>query len=183
MSEFNLKLEIIRVFIGRWSLFFIYCAFIYISLPFAPKFWEVILKAFGEGARDFPYLVGFLIFINIIFMFLLLKKRKPFKGLLLICLVFFAGFIIMRNLEFLAERMHLLEYIILPFIIFKSINRQQSKESMHFKILLIGFIVGAIDEIIQRFIPGRVFDIKDIFLNAASVSLGQVLLYTLKHLS
>ncbi len=179
----SLKLEKIKLFIRRWSLFFLYCSAIYISLPFAPKLWENIVKSLGEGGENFPYFLGGFIFINVIFAFLLLKKRYVFRGLFIICFVFYVGFIIMRNLEFLAEKIHLLEYGILAFIIYRSLNKQQSKESIHFKILLIGFTVGAIDELIQRFIPSRVFDIRDIFLNAASVSLGQMLLYSLKHLS
>jgi hypothetical protein len=169
--------------IKHWWLFCIYCCLIYISLPFAPGLWEKVIAHLGQTGRDLPYIIIKITAVMIIIRFLVLNKKHIFTGLALIIFTFYMFFLITQRLEFLAEKMHLIEYGILALVIYWSINKHQSRISIHFKILTIGFIAGSIDEIIQYFLPNRVGDIRDVLLNTASVVLGQLLIYSLTDLT
>lgn len=169
-------------FIRHWRLFFLYCLLIYVSLPEGPKIWAAFEHFLGAFGKNLPYTIISLAFIGAILRFLMLNKQYLIQGLFMIVLVFSISFLILRNLEYPAERMHLIEYMLLAIIIYSRMNKDQPIMALHFKILAIGFIVGALDEGIQYFIPGRVCDFRDVILNAASVSLGQMLLYAVEHL-
>lgn len=169
-----------RYIFRRWRLFFIYCAFLYASLPFAPRLWDKIVASIGKVALILPFLSLIVVGVLIIFKIFLLKKRYALLGAFMICAACAIFFVILRNLEFPAEKIHVIEYGLLAAIIYRSINKKQSLKAVYFKIFVIGFTVGFFDEIIQLFLPNRVFDVNDIFLNGSSVLLGQILVYSIK---
>jgi len=167
-------------FFRRWRLFFLYCAFIYLSLPVAPGLWRKFEAGFGNFAAALPFIILSLSGAIILFKFSLLRKRRRSLGICIICAVFSISFVILRNLEIQAERIHLIEYIILAAIIYRSLEKNQKRSAIYFKILTIGLVVGFLDEIIQYFLPNRVFDWRDCFLNGAGVFLGEILVYNMK---
>jgi len=85
----------------------------------------------------------------------------------------------------LPERSHLMEYSILAIFVHRAfVERYKLKESF-LKPILFAFVfsvsVGIIDEVIQIFLPDRVFDPEDILFNtiAVTMALGTVLILTL----
>lgn len=178
----GLMIKDLLQFFRHWRIFFLYCALIYLSLPVGPAIWKLIERSFGGAGKDFPAMLLGLAFAAIIIRFLLLRKKYVAQGLFIIIVAFFIFYKIADNMEFTSEKMHLIEYAILAVVIYSRINKNQPVTKLHFKILIIGFIVGSIDEFLQRFIPGRACDIRDVFLNSASVSLAQMVIYSLEHL-
>lgn len=76
------------------------------------------------------------------------------------------------------ERSHLIEYSILAIFIHKAIierNADNNKILFHgLKAFIITCSIGILDEVIQKFIPNRVFDAEDILFNslAALMAVG-----------
>ena len=127
-----------------------------------------------------PFIILILSGAIIIFRFCLLKKQRTFLGIFIICIVFSILFVILAKLEIQAERIHLIEYAILAAIIYRSLKKGQRISAIYFKIFAIGFAIGFFDEVIQYFLPNRVFDTRDILLNGAAVLLGEILVYNMK---
>ncbi len=169
-------------FFRRWRIFFIYCAFIYLSLPFAPGFWLKIKHAWPRLAENIPLAILIVAAVVIVFKFLSLKKRYKAVGLFIIIVIFSVIFTILPRIEIIAERIHIIEYIILSAIIYHALKKEQGRGQLYFKILIIGFFVGLLDEGIQYILPNRFFDSRDILLNAVAVVLGQGLVYSFKDL-
>ena len=59
---------------------------------------------------------------------------------------------------------HLLEYFVLSFFLFRAFNGYNVKNAFLLSIL-ISTLYGVTDEIHQLFVPGRAFEIKDIFID------------------
>ncbi|MDH3652056.1 MAG: VanZ family protein [Saprospiraceae bacterium] len=92
-------------------------------------------------------------------------------GLSAVCIMLYA------RLGF-AERSHLFEYSVLAIFIHKALNERklQGKKITNPGLLafLIAFGIGVLDESIQLFLPGRVFDPLDMLVNglAAFMAIG-----------
>jgi hypothetical protein len=170
------------LFCKRWRWFFIYCALLYISLPWAPMIWSKLIAILGRPGKNLPFitLAAAFIFINLVF--LRLKKHTRLLGPAIMVLVFVIFYAIIKGLKLPAERMHVLEYGLLAAIIFYALKKEQNAWLIYTKILFIGAAVGLFDEVIQYFLPNRVFDLRDIAVNALSVLLGAVIVYCFKHL-
>ena len=79
------------------------------------------------------------------------------------------------------ERTHLIEYSVVALLIFEALKeRQKNGRPLPFPAPLIAIattsIFGTIDELIQLFLPNRVFDYRDILFNciASLVAIGGV---------
>lgn len=71
-----------------------------------------------------------------------------------------------------AERFHLLLYGILSCVVFWALKLDVRKGTAYYYTVIVVFVLGVIDELIQGFLPMRVFDIKDIFMNWLSGGMG-----------
>ncbi|MGI9530186.1 VanZ family protein [Lutimonas sp.] len=69
----------------------------------------------------------------------------------------------------LAERSHLIEYSVLAIFVFRALTERYKNNSKPLKSALLAFlitcIIGGIDEMLQLFLPNRVFDTEDIIFN------------------
>ena len=178
----TLMVKDLLALLKHWRLLLLYCALIYIGLPAGPDIWKALGRLLGPSAKGLPVLILCLVFAATILRFLLLKKKYKIQGFLIIIFAFLIFLKIAANIDSPSEKIHLVEYALLAFVIYSRINKNQPASALHFKILIIGFIVGAVDELLQKFIPGRVCDFRDVLLNTASVSLAQMVIYSLEHL-
>lgn len=69
------------------------------------------------------------------------------------------------------ERVHFIEYGLIAFLFYR-VWRSAGDVSIVVLPLLCGFVVGTLDEWLQWFIPGRVGEAHDVFLNLASIVCG-----------
>ncbi len=69
----------------------------------------------------------------------------------------------------LAERSHLIEYSVLALFIFRALSERFKNKATSLKpavaAILITCVVGCVDEVLQLYIPNRVFDYQDIVFN------------------
>lgn len=78
--------------------------------------------------------------------------------------------------QFPAERIHLVEYIILSMIIWWTLEATPlSALLIIIATFLLGATIGTLDEGIQYLLPNRTFDPRDIVLNARCVSYGLII--------
>jgi len=69
------------------------------------------------------------------------------------------------------EAIHFLEYGLLGFLLFQALRHHIHDKGIYFIAFLIGALVGIFDESLQWMIPRRVWDFRDLGLNALSVGL------------
>ena len=78
-----------------------------------------------------------------------------------------------------AERSHMFEYGLLAILIYEALKeRQANGKKIKYPVLsaiLLGGTVGLIDELVQIFIPFRVFDFVDIIFNYLACALGVIM--------
>jgi VanZ family protein len=72
------------------------------------------------------------------------------------------------------EAVHFLEYGLLGFLLFRALKFHTKDVGIYFTAFFIGCLVGIFDEILQWIVPLRIWDIRDVGLNALSSGLFQV---------
>jgi VanZ family protein len=75
------------------------------------------------------------------------------------------------------EAIHFLEYGLLGFLLFHALKHHIHDKGIYFIAFLIGALVGILDESLQWIIPRRVWDFRDLGINALSVVLVLVAIW------
>jgi len=70
------------------------------------------------------------------------------------------------------EKIHVVEYGILGWLIGWSLSISPMSIQRIILAIVLGWSIGFGDEIIQYFLPNRVYDIRDVLLNGVSATLG-----------
>ncbi len=86
-------------------------------------------------------------------------------------------FFILRLWKRPEEAIHFLEYGLLGFLLFRALRHHFEDKSIYLTALLIGGLVGIFDEVLQWMIPRRIWDMRDIGLNALSCGLSQMAIW------
>lgn len=79
-----------------------------------------------------------------------------------------------------AEKIHLVQYGILAWLVTEALTDRLYGFSLHLTAFVVVMIIGVGDEFVQWLRPNRVGDINDIGLNTLAAFLAQILLYTLQ---
>ena len=105
-------------------------------------------------------LIGFIIAFIVILIYLVKQK----KLLRIIPAAVVVGLIILYSftLDIIAERIHLIQFGLVGFLISLD-NLKENKPENYFFVLLWCFILASLDEIFQYFLPSRVGDIRDVW--------------------
>jgi VanZ family protein len=161
----------------RWIVIILYTALIYSTLGVA--------RDITNKIRDIGNLEVITISSVALFLLILIfsnireisKKQLLYRIVLTLC---FIG-VILTVTEFPEEKMHVIEYGLLGWLIAWAISSSSPVLFYHALLgLLLGWCIGFGDEIIQYFLPNRFYDIRDVALNGISVTIG--LLYYLSSL-
>lgn len=150
-----------------------YVTFIYLTLPVMRPV-LIFLKAHLEAKFD---LLTDIMLISIMagLVLVLIKIKITWKQWALALIVFCLYGYGLRILKIPEERIHLLEYGLLSFLVFRVYPSDWSSIFRYWQTFLTVSFIGTLDEIIQYFIPARVGDVRDILLNIISGLLGLVL--------
>ena len=178
-----------------------YVGLIYSTLQFMPKINSLFSSLLG---RYFDITANILVSAIIIAIFVILLKRNSRRKSPIFYISVIAVFglytaILFSATPIVAEKMHLLEYGFLSYLALRAVQGAQgkigtvpeaakgslwglshfsSKQSLY--VILIIIIVGSLDELIQKFTPGRYCELRDVALNIASGILGLFVLKLLK---
>ncbi len=155
----------------RFSL--VYMLILFASSPFHLRLEGVVMRFPGFHLLNY-LLLGMLLAFMVIALLRALAGKKVFElAAILLAAVALFYFIFQRriflNRVHLALFLHLAEFFILGFLLFK--ENKKSFSVVPFLILLLS-AVGL--EAIQIWLPGRVFDIQDLWLNTLAALCGFV---------
>ena len=153
-----------------WTVVGLYLAVVYMTLGVARGLWDVLNEFLGGRAIGFIYLVG-IVAVLALFVYMVFKKKERSPGRYLLFLLFVSIFFILSKLAiYPVEKFHLLEYGGLSFLVYNALKTELDRYDIRLYILgsLICVGAGVVDEVIQLALPNRVFDYRDIILNAVS---------------
>lgn len=118
------------------------------------------------------------VFVPIVLAFVRMRERRAARLALLAAALAFGGGYMWATATPWAEvnaveRVHFVEYGLIAFLFYR-VWRPAGDLSMLILPLLLAFMVGTLDEWLQWFIPVRVGEAHDVFLNLTSISCGLV---------
>jgi len=154
-----------------WVLVIVYTLFIYSTLSVMPSIWRT-LWGHTQGRID---LMGGLVTVLalVFFLGLIFVKRLRWTvvvGLFVLGAVY--GWLLLQLGTSPAERLHLAEYGLLGYFAYRALILDFSPSKALVLAWGVAIVLGAGDEGMQWILPTRVFEWKDIGLNAVSSGLG-----------
>lgn len=164
----NLKINKARIFVIAG-----YVSLIYLTLPVMRPVLNFLKELLGPsfGLLTNALLVSALAIIALALVRHKISWQKWIMALIIFCLYAYA----LVLLKIPEERIHLLEYGLLGFLVFSVYPPARVDFSRYWHSFLTGSFFGTLDEIIQYFIPNRVGDVRDIILNIVSGLFGLVI--------
>ena len=166
----------------RWLVVFLYILLIFATIPYVPKVWGVVTEPLGKNISsvlNVGYFIAACCFVLNSY-FKLKKKSLIFYAAL--GLIFLCYGYLLKDLNIPIEKVHLLEYGGLSFLVYWAIKPKSKGILIYGVILGMVFLVGWADELVQRITPGRVCEFRDILLNWKAGALGFLLVLTFKRL-
>lgn len=163
----------------RWGYVFFITGLIYSTLYAARPactFLRNNISSFDIKANTF---LAAILIIAIAFVYKAKRKgliKRKTTIFFLIASMFIYTIIILQ-FKLAEEKIHFFEYGILAFLIYRAfiIDVKETKAYI-FSIILV-FILGWVDEIIQYLLPNRYYELRDVLMNAAGGMMGLILTF------
>jgi len=151
--------------------------FIIISATFARQVSDFIKAHIGE--KGFLILVGIIFVIfGLSFLVFVIRKRPKLINILLFNILLILGMFLAWQIKIPVEKMHILEYAVLGWVAgLDLVKRDKNIKSIVFA-SMICITLGILDELFQKMLPYRYFDLRDIVFNSLGGAWG-VILYLL----
>lgn len=158
----------------------LYIILIFATIPYVPKIWGLVTKPLGKNTSSILNISYGLLGLGVTLFsyFKLQKKSLTFYAIL--GLLFLSYTYLLKNLNVTVEKVHLLEYGLLSFLVYWAVNSDMKWILTYGIILATVFIVGWADESIQMITPGRVYEFSDVLLNWKAGVLGFLFVLTFK---
>ncbi|MFH1782999.1 MAG: VanZ family protein [Candidatus Omnitrophota bacterium] len=120
------------------------------------------------------------LFIFIVGIFFKKTKIKNIATYFLLALVACLYIITFKYIEYPEERIHLVQYGILAFLIYKALSFRLNGIRPYLIAFLLTSLIGWGDELIQGILPNRYYQTTDVMLNSVSGSLSLFLTYIIR---
>jgi len=146
-----------------WVLIIIYVLLIYVSLPFFPAFISTLRGFISKELLNILSLALSISFFLLLSVWIYKKKYKAKQFLLIISPLLLLTYLSL-SLDVWVERIHFIEYAFLGLLISHAVNVRTLHEIIYTGCLVT--LIGTVDEIIQWFLPNRVGDMRDVFMNS-----------------
>ena len=146
-----------------WVLIIIYVLFIYVSLPFFPDLIRVLRNLISKELLNLLSLALSISFFLLLSVWIYNKKYKAKQFLLIISPLLLLTYLSL-SLDVWVERIHFIEYAVLGLLISRAVDARTLSRIIYTGSLIT--LIGAVDEIIQWFLPNRVGDMRDVFMNS-----------------
>jgi len=152
---------------------------IFLIVPVAQAIQRFVAKNLGREFFIYFVLVVLLSAFIFLLYFLIfkLKVRSASNYIWLSIVTGFYTYITLKLIKAPAEATHFLEYGLLGFFLFKALSYHVKDKSIYFTATLFVLFVGIFDEILQWIIPQRMWDFRDVGLNALSGGLFQLAMW------
>ncbi|MFQ5451685.1 MAG: VanZ family protein [Nitrospinaceae bacterium] len=150
---------------------------IFSTLSIVPEWWGFFLSRYDPSLLTFWIKISLTLpGVGLVCYLTVRDGQGGFGHFLWLASVLLASAILLATRRFPAEQIHLLEYGILGWLIYLPLRGVFPDRTVYPAAWLITFGVGIIDEWVQYYLPGRVGDLPDIFMNGASAGLAMILL-------
>lgn len=160
---------------GRaWAFVVVYVAIVYATIPVFPTLWGHLRELTGPGIS---HLGTIAVIVAAVVPAWRVTSRARADGqlwrlpLLLVVLALY-GWTLHKFGRFPAERLHLLEYGLLAFLLVRALRRNLDAPAAYAWSLGLTAVIGFGDETIQWVLPQRYFELKDAGLNVVAGTLG-----------
>jgi hypothetical protein len=159
-----------------WGALGLYVALIYVALPLGPRVGLAVLRT-GPGSWLLGPGLTVLALAGVVFLGLRMRRRGApawaYVALALAGVGYAVGFAWLRSQRL--ERTHLPEYGLAAYLAWRAVGPlAPGALSGYAAAALLGAAIGYGDELIQAVLPGRVYDLRDVALNAIGALLGIV---------
>jgi len=152
---------------------------IFLTIPIGRRIQKYVYINWGREAFLYFVLVC-LVFgcIGVLYLLIFKLKIKYASNYiwLILCAGFYTYFTLKRH-SIPEEAVHLLEYGLLSYLVFRALRQNIKDRSIYFSAFFIALLIGTIDEIIQWIIPQRYWSFGDVGLNGLSAGLFQLVLW------
>lgn len=156
-----------------WLWVFLCSTAIFFTIPLARSIQKFTSDTVGR--EFFTYSVLFVISAALSTLLYFLFFKLKIKSISQYIWLFFCGgsyvyftLLLKENPE---ESVHLLEYGLLAFFVFRALNRRIRDWTVYSTAALMVSFIGTVDEFIQWMMPGRYWDYRDVGINAVAGSL------------
>ncbi len=159
------------------SILTAYVALIYSTLPLTPRLFFFLWKRLGPSLKVVINIS--LVSIGIVILYLFyerLKRRRLTARLGLLVVIAVYSLLIIYYTPIAQERVHLVEYGFLGYLALRVFRTMRSRDMKYLAVIATIIIVGYADELIQRMLPSRVYELRDVYMNILSGLLGLALL-------
>ncbi|UCD56953.1 MAG: VanZ family protein, partial [Candidatus Hydrogenedentota bacterium] len=156
-----------------WSYAVVMMACILISLPITPILWRAGAKTLGPHFDTTGYVVLLLIIVGFAIHMIRHRHRFGILGFLLLSALALVYLCLLKyHCRFPAERLHLMEYGLLAYLLYKALRFDLPRAKAYLLGFLISSAFGFFDEVIQHILPNRVFEVRDVMTNLIASALG-----------
>lgn len=157
----------------------LYVLAIYLTGASAAVIWDNLNAALDGRAILIVYAAYAVFSAAFLLYVVFVRKEKALAPYLAILAVGACYAFMLKFLKFPVDKIHLAEYGLLAAMAYfvMSLDIRRGSPALYLGAFAICLIAGAVDEVIQRFTPGRFFDMIDILTNAASGALVLVLIF------
>ncbi len=158
----KIRMERVR----NWIIAFLYTMLIYLTLPIMPRLWNGFRRFAGGYANHIAAIILAIIgFVVLIYLIRQHRGRRSIFWFFILALIYAWA---LSMLKLPVERIHFIEYGLLSIFVFKALAHDIKNRSVYLWSALIVFCLGLIDEIIQHFLPTRVYDTRDVVVNGCA---------------
>ncbi|NGZ06195.1 MAG: VanZ family protein [Magnetococcales bacterium] len=151
-----------------WAVVAGYMLAIYLTLPLTPILSKAAFKLIGkrETGIIISVILAMILLAVLWLAFRYIRKELRLKVLLPFMVTIGAA----ANTDNPAERVHLLEYAILGFLLYRAMGQPLGRRIFWTYLLVV--LAGFSDETIQWILPNRYFDLGDVGLNSIGSACG-----------
>jgi hypothetical protein len=148
--------------------------YIIVSASFARQLSDFLKKLWGE--YDLRIISLTIPLIVIIFLFIrIFVNRLNFVRAIINILILATAFIYVWSMPYFIEITHILEYGLLGWLAARDLSKQKITNRGIVLSILFVFLISALDETFQYFLPYRVGEIRDVITNLNSGIIGTAL--------
>lgn len=152
----------------------IYLGGLYLSIASAPLLWDRIQASTEMDLTRCLYAAGSVAAVCMLVYMAFIKRERQDRNYLFFVLFMGVFYLLDQTASRPAEKIHILEYVLLSFLVYNALRLDLNRFSgkLYITGMLFCLAAGLVDELIQLYIPSRVFDWRDVLVNAGSSAVG-----------
>lgn len=160
-----------------WIAFIAYTTVIFLQIPYSRPLVTYLRQQNLLTISVTSAFVIVLVILLIFFLKFLRNNNFHFSKRRLVFLTLFATAyaVLLSSFSLPEERLHFLEYGLLAWLLRSALARHCSIYWQYTLAIVATAIIGLIDEVVQYFVPSRVYDIRDVLMNASAGLLALII--------